>query len=231
MWNCAFSSSVCFSFSVYSGHQSILVPPLELESNASLWLAAVSQYKVRVTFCSYSVMEMCTKGLGSQTEALRVSLSFHLLNGVSSINSVPFCAVATVRIMETTLLIKLFCYFSPCPVEKCEPVLCAHVHGGSRGEAQNNTHSVLLEDLQRPGALATRRQHHLWLQGECGDLFAGKQLLKHVEEEEEGRGGEVWWRALCIIFLLNMILSSHLNWLNFGASSSSVSPNLMKISS
>ncbi|XP_016519095.1 disco-interacting protein 2 homolog A isoform X11 [Poecilia formosa] len=58
--------------SVYSGHQSILVPPLELESNASLWLSAVSQYKVRVTFCSYSVMEMCTKGLGSQTEALRL---------------------------------------------------------------------------------------------------------------------------------------------------------------
>lgn len=67
-------------FSVYSGHQSILVPPLELESNASLWLAAVSQYKVRVTFCSYSVMEMCTKGLGSQTEALRVSLSPQLFS-------------------------------------------------------------------------------------------------------------------------------------------------------
>ncbi|XP_073702345.1 disco-interacting protein 2 homolog A [Garra rufa] len=58
--------------SVYSGHQSILVPPLELETNPSLWLSAVSQYKVRVTFCSYSVMEMCTKGLGSQTEALRL---------------------------------------------------------------------------------------------------------------------------------------------------------------
>lgn len=59
--------------SVYSGHQSILVPPLELESNVSLWLSAVSQYKVRVTFCSYSVMEMCTKGLGTQTDNLRVS--------------------------------------------------------------------------------------------------------------------------------------------------------------
>uniref|UniRef100_A0A671R5A8 Disco-interacting protein 2 homolog A-like n=1 Tax=Sinocyclocheilus anshuiensis TaxID=1608454 RepID=A0A671R5A8_9TELE len=68
--------------SVYSGHQSILVPPLELETNPSLWLSAVSQYKVRVTFCSYSVMEMCTKGLGSfyyifdQINALRnVNLS------------------------------------------------------------------------------------------------------------------------------------------------------------
>lgn len=75
-------TSVCCS--VYSGHQSILVPPLELESNASLWLTAVSQYKVRVSFCSYSVMEMCTKGLGSQTEALRVSLFSHLQKFESS---------------------------------------------------------------------------------------------------------------------------------------------------
>lgn len=51
----------------------MLVPPLELESNVSLWLSAVSQYKARVTFCSYSVMEMCTKGLGAQTGLLRVS--------------------------------------------------------------------------------------------------------------------------------------------------------------
>ncbi|XP_051715471.1 disco-interacting protein 2 homolog A isoform X5 [Oryctolagus cuniculus] len=58
--------------SVYSGHQSVLVPPLELESNVSLWLSAVSQYKARVTFCSYSVMEMCTKGLGAQTAVLRM---------------------------------------------------------------------------------------------------------------------------------------------------------------
>lgn len=65
--------SKCLSpHSVYSGHQSVLVPPLELESNVSLWLSAVSQYKARVTFCSYSVMEMCTKGLGAQTGALRV---------------------------------------------------------------------------------------------------------------------------------------------------------------
>ncbi|KTF85644.1 hypothetical protein cypCar_00023284 [Cyprinus carpio] len=65
-------SNPSFKLHVYSGHQSILVPPLELETNPSLWLSAVSQYKVRVTFCSYSVMEMCTKGLGSQTEALRL---------------------------------------------------------------------------------------------------------------------------------------------------------------
>uniref|UniRef100_A0A8C1YUU9 Disco-interacting protein 2 homolog Ca n=1 Tax=Cyprinus carpio TaxID=7962 RepID=A0A8C1YUU9_CYPCA len=58
--------------SVYSGHQSILIPPSELEVNPALWLLAVSQFRVRDTFCSYSVMELCTKGLGLQTESLKV---------------------------------------------------------------------------------------------------------------------------------------------------------------
>uniref|UniRef100_A0A8B9TF64 Disco interacting protein 2 homolog B n=1 Tax=Anas platyrhynchos TaxID=8839 RepID=A0A8B9TF64_ANAPL len=44
--------------SVYSGHQSILIPPMD-------------QYKIRDTFCSYSVMELCTKGLGNQVEMLK----------------------------------------------------------------------------------------------------------------------------------------------------------------
>ncbi|XP_029450844.1 disco-interacting protein 2 homolog B isoform X3 [Rhinatrema bivittatum] len=65
--------------SVYSGHQSILIPPMELEYNLFLWLSAVSQYKIRDTFCSYSVMEMCSKGLGNQTEVLKakgINLSY-----------------------------------------------------------------------------------------------------------------------------------------------------------
>ncbi|RWS16896.1 hypothetical protein B4U79_00187 [Dinothrombium tinctorium] len=57
--------------SVYSGHHSILIPPSEVECNASLWLTAVSQYKVRDTFCSYGVMELCTKGLGTSINQLK----------------------------------------------------------------------------------------------------------------------------------------------------------------
>jgi hypothetical protein len=57
--------------SVYSGHHSILIPPSEVEVNPSLWLSAVSQYKVRDTFCSYGVMELCTKGLGSSVNLLK----------------------------------------------------------------------------------------------------------------------------------------------------------------
>uniref|UniRef100_A0A8B9VUE7 Disco interacting protein 2 homolog B n=1 Tax=Anas zonorhyncha TaxID=75864 RepID=A0A8B9VUE7_9AVES len=59
--------------SVYSGHQSILIPPMELESNLFLWLSTVSQYKIRDTFCSYSVMELCTKGLGNQSRGINLS--------------------------------------------------------------------------------------------------------------------------------------------------------------
>lgn len=42
----------CLS-SVYSGHHTILIPPSEVEINPAVWLSAVSQYKVRDTFCSY----------------------------------------------------------------------------------------------------------------------------------------------------------------------------------
>lgn len=71
---------VCFFLSVYSGHQSILIPPLELETSLPLWLSTLSQYKIRDTFCSYSVMELCTKGLGTQTEMLKVSVMLNLSN-------------------------------------------------------------------------------------------------------------------------------------------------------
>ncbi|XP_067935039.1 disco-interacting protein 2 homolog C-like isoform X2 [Watersipora subatra] len=56
---------------VYSGHNSILVAPSELERDPTAWLTAVSQYKVRDTFCSYGVMEMCTRGLGTTTATLK----------------------------------------------------------------------------------------------------------------------------------------------------------------
>ncbi len=83
-------------------------------------------------------------------------------------------------------------FFSPSPVAKCEPVLCAYLHGGSGGEAPHSAHSVLLKDLQGLGAFTARRQHHLRLQGERGDLFAGRQLAEEEEgeEEEEGCGGQ-----------------------------------------
>lgn len=57
--------------SVYAGQQSVLISPMDLEVNPSLWLQSVSQFKVRDTFCSYSVMELCTRSLSSLTDSLK----------------------------------------------------------------------------------------------------------------------------------------------------------------
>ena len=54
----------CLS-SVYSGHHTILIPPSEVETNPAVWLTAVSQYKVRDTFCSYGKKKFKMKGVVS----------------------------------------------------------------------------------------------------------------------------------------------------------------------
>lgn len=92
----------CLS-SIYSGHHSILIPPSEVEVNPALWLTAVSQFKVRDTFCSYGVMELCTKGLGSSVNQLKS-------RGVS-LACVRTCVVVAEerpRINLTTSFSKLF---------------------------------------------------------------------------------------------------------------------------
>lgn len=56
---------------VYSGHHSILIPPYEVESNPSLWLSTLSQYRIRDTFCSYGIIELCTKALSNSIPAMK----------------------------------------------------------------------------------------------------------------------------------------------------------------
>uniref|UniRef100_F1KPQ1 Disco-interacting protein 2 C n=1 Tax=Ascaris suum TaxID=6253 RepID=F1KPQ1_ASCSU len=75
---CGLGFSLWCLSSVYSGHHSILIPPSEVEQNPALWLTAVSQHKVRDTFCSYGVMELCVRELAPQIAILKekgVSLS------------------------------------------------------------------------------------------------------------------------------------------------------------
>ncbi|XP_076441207.1 disco-interacting protein 2 homolog C-like isoform X3 [Babylonia areolata] len=92
----------CLS-SVYSGHHSILVPPSEVEINPAVWLTSVSTYNVRDTFCSYGVMELCTRGLGTSTAAMK-------MKGVN-LACVRACVVVAEerpRITLTTSFTKLF---------------------------------------------------------------------------------------------------------------------------
>ena len=86
-----------FVYSVYSGHQSILIPPLELESSLPLWLSTLSQYKIRDTFCSYSVMELCTKGLGTQTEMLKVRIALTQSATWGFFSKISYCQAKAFR--------------------------------------------------------------------------------------------------------------------------------------
>lgn len=75
---CGFGFILWCLSSVHSGHHTILIPPVELETSPGLWLQAISQYKVRDTICSYPVMELCTKHLSRHVTAMKmknVSLS------------------------------------------------------------------------------------------------------------------------------------------------------------
>lgn len=75
----------------------------QVEANPALWLSAVSQSRVRDTFCSYGVMELCTKGLGSSVHTLKA-------RGVS-LACVRTCVVVAEerpRIALTTSFSKLF---------------------------------------------------------------------------------------------------------------------------
>ncbi|XP_065052203.1 disco-interacting protein 2-like isoform X2 [Rhopilema esculentum] len=76
---CGFGFTLWCLSSIYSGHHTILVPPVELESCPSLWIQAISQYRVRDTFCSYPVMELCTKHLAPHIPTMKmkgINLSF-----------------------------------------------------------------------------------------------------------------------------------------------------------
>nr|CAD2186582.1 unnamed protein product [Meloidogyne enterolobii] len=55
----------CLS-SVYSGHQSTLIPPQEMEQNPFCWLQALTQRRTRDTFCSPNMVELCCSELAPQ---------------------------------------------------------------------------------------------------------------------------------------------------------------------
>ncbi|CAF0720628.1 unnamed protein product [Rotaria sp. Silwood1] len=89
--------------SVYAGHHSILIDPAELELNPSVWMNTISHYKIRDTFCSYSVMELSTKGLSTSIVDLK--------NRGLSLSCVRTCAVVAEERPRLQLLnsfIKLF---------------------------------------------------------------------------------------------------------------------------
>ncbi|XP_078043330.1 disco-interacting protein 2 homolog C-like isoform X6 [Augochlora pura] len=184
----------CLS-SIYSGHHSILIPPSEVEANPALWLSAVSQSRVRDTFCSYGVMELCTKGLGSSVHALKT-------RGVS-LACVRTCVVVAEerpRIALTTSFSKLFSALglSPRAVSTsfgCRVNTAICLQGASSPEP--STVYVDLRALRNDRvSLVERGSPHSLCLMESGKLLPGVKVIIANPETKGQCGdshlGEIW---------------------------------------
>ncbi|XP_067013813.1 disco-interacting protein 2 isoform X3 [Anabrus simplex] len=184
----------CLS-SIYSGHHSILIPPSEVEVNPALWLTAVSQYRVRDTFCSYGVMELCTKGLGSSVNQLKQ-------RGVN-LGCVRTCVVVAEerpRITLTTSFSKLFSALglSPRAVSTsfgCRVNVAICLQGASSPEP--STVYVDLRALRNDRvSLVERGSPHSLCLMESGKLLPGVKVIIANPETKGQCGdshlGEIW---------------------------------------
>ncbi|VVC43167.1 Hypothetical protein CINCED_3A020778 [Cinara cedri] len=187
----------CLS-SVYSGHHSILIPPSEIEINPGLWLSAVSQYQVRDTFCSYGVMELCTKGLASSVGLLKQ-------RGVN-LACVRTCVVVAEerpRINLTTSFSKLFSALglSPRAVSTsfgCRVNVAICLQGASSPEP-----SCVYVDLRALRndrvSLVERGSPHSLCLLESGKLLPGvKVIIAHPDTKGhcgDSHLGEIWVQA------------------------------------
>ncbi|XP_063925893.1 disco-interacting protein 2 isoform X7 [Zophobas morio] len=184
----------CLS-SIYSGHHSILIPPSEVEMNPSLWLSAVSQYKVRDTFCSYGVMELCTKGLGSSVNQLK-SRGVNL----ACVRTCVVVAEERPRINLTTSFSKLFSALglSPRAVSTsfgCRVNVAICLQGASSPEP--STVYVDLRALRNDRvSLVERGSPHSLCLMESGKLLPGVKVIIANPESKGQCGdshlGEIW---------------------------------------
>ncbi|XP_060521009.1 disco-interacting protein 2 isoform X3 [Cylas formicarius] len=192
---CGLGFSLWCLSSIYSGHHSILIPPSEVEVNPSLWLSAVSQYKVRDTFCSYGVMELCTKGLGTSVGQLKA-------RGVS-LSCVRTCVVVAEerpRINLTTSFSKLFSAIglSPRAVSTsfgCRVNVAICLQGASSPEP--STVYVDLRALRNDRvSLVERGSPHSLCLMESGKLLPGVKVIIANPETKGQCGdshlGEIW---------------------------------------
>ncbi|XP_072930809.1 disco-interacting protein 2 isoform X2 [Epargyreus clarus] len=184
----------CLS-SIYSGHHSILIPPSEVEINPALWLSAVSQYKVRDTFCSYGVMELCTKGLGSSVNQLK-SKGINL----ACVRTCVVVAEERPRMHLTTSFSKLFSALglSPRAVSTsfgCRVNIAICLQGASSPEP--STVYVDLRALRNDRvSLVERGSPHSLCLMESGKLLPGMKVITANPETKGQCGdshlGEIW---------------------------------------
>lgn len=104
----------------------------------------------------------------------RFGFYFHLIT--QELRTGQKCVVFLVICIQTHLIgSEVLIKFIPisCPGSRSGSVPSSGLRAGSRGEAQDGTHTLLLEALQRSGPPPAVSQHSLRLQSQPGHLPAG----------------------------------------------------------
>ncbi|KAL7012143.1 hypothetical protein ACKWTF_014657 [Chironomus riparius] len=192
---CGLGFSMWTLLSVYSGHHSILIAPYEVEANPSLWLSTLSQYRVRDTFCSYGIIELCTKALSNSIQTLK--------QRNVNLGCVRTCVVVAEerpRVQLTQQFCKLFqalglnnrCVSTSfgCRVN---PAIC--VQGASSAES-SNVYVDLRALRNNRVALVERGAPNSLCLVESGKLLPGVKLIIANAESKgqcgESHLGEIW---------------------------------------
>ncbi|CAB4006128.1 disco-interacting 2-like isoform X1 [Paramuricea clavata] len=183
---------------VFSGHHTILVPPGDLEANPALWLTVVSQYKVRDTFCSYPVMDLCTKGLGQHIPTLKAK-------GVNlaCVRSCVVVAEERPRINLTSAFSALFSGLGLSPRSVSTSFGCrVNVAICTQGSASPETSTVYVDARalrnDRVTLVEKGSPHSVCLQ-ESGKILPGVKVVIANPESKGMLGdshlGEIWVRS------------------------------------
>ena len=150
----------CLS-SVYSGHHTILIPPSEVETNPAVWLTAVSQYKVRDTFCSYGKNNCLTRfqavnfRFNFQTNSIKYWYS--LLSSNSRCYGIVYKRARWVSSSAETKERKLG--------------LCQNMCGRGWRKAKNCTHSIIYKTIFGIKSVSTSSFNFVWMSREHSNLL------------------------------------------------------------
>lgn len=166
-----------------------------MEVNPALWLTAVSQYKVRDTFCSYGVMELCTKGLGSSVNQLKARNV-----NLACVRTCVVVAEERPRINLTTSFSKLFSALglSPRAVSTsfgCRVNVAICLQGASSPEPSSVYVDLRALRNDRVSLVERGSPHSLCLM-ESGKLLPGVKVIIANPETKGQCGdshlGEIW---------------------------------------
>ncbi len=120
----------CF-LSVFTGHETVLISPQEMEMNPAVWFSTLSQHSARDTFVSSSVIQTWVSQLPKQVDMLKT-------RGIN-LNSLRNCVIVTEERPRASFISQFLLLFKPLGLNdkvlasafgcRVNPAVCFHCNG------------------------------------------------------------------------------------------------------